>query len=642
MGDVAIEMSGRISAVEHIARKALLRAASIAVLIAGSSIVVRPGAAPSGNVYADFPTAFAAANKVQGPRIIEFDNTFGAITIPAGNWIFNRNDVEFRGINVGTNGSNAPTPVTVADGAAVRGVCLYTSLAITGNASAATATQIVTNTFAGTNITLRRTTITQAGAGFYFSANVGAFGTLGIYLEEKSSLVNAGGAVCNNVSNLVIEALSGGAIGANTINTSGGGATLVNIQATAGTVSRVQLGTAPTFTPQVLAVPASVIVWRPGGVAGANVLTAWADVSAASAAIAGPKTIAVDISAGAATIPAGVWAMSSAQDVTIIMITPPTGAGVTRQTLTISDGATFPCIGGVPSTTCIKEVQHANVHFSSLATPAMELGGATASGDIIFRDCGVICTGTTAPLVEVSGLANSGKVRLYEGSPTAGGLCFKASGTSTLQIVQDTQSVINGGTLGSDVGATVNVTMGGDAALFNRTQAALLGTTTVTLFATLSTLIPNRLTKRAVAQAAVGTPAGQIAGGAVSTNAPFTGITLVSQVANPNTGGRWRVHGSLEVTTSVAATVTVSITARPTLGGGNYVTQYQTQGQATAAPVTIPFDVIFGTDPSGGGFAKLPFDVNNSTDVGIQVDVSAGSITTVTDHGCYTTEEVGG
>src|SRR4029077_6592161 len=94
----------------------------------------------------------------------------------------------------------------------------------------------------------------------------------------------------------------------------------------------------------------------------------------------------------------------------------------------------------------------------------------------------------------------------------------------------------------------------------------------------------NRAQEAPTAHAAVASPAGQIAGGAVSTNAPFPGIT---RAAAANVPPRWRVKVNLAATTSVAATVTVAITARAT-GGANYLAQYAvSEANGAAGPLVI-------------------------------------------------------
>jgi len=80
-----------------------------------TTFVFRPGGAAFKNVYTSWAALVAAAAAVQGPRIVEFDDTFMACVIPAGVWNFGPiEDVTFFGVNAGT-------VATIADGATLIG-----------------------------------------------------------------------------------------------------------------------------------------------------------------------------------------------------------------------------------------------------------------------------------------------------------------------------------------------------------------------------------------------------------------------------------------------------------------------------------------------------------------------------------------
>jgi len=56
--------------------------------VSPGALVLRPGAVPTGNIFADWPTLFAAYQLTDGPVTIEFDDALAPITLPAGSYAF--------------------------------------------------------------------------------------------------------------------------------------------------------------------------------------------------------------------------------------------------------------------------------------------------------------------------------------------------------------------------------------------------------------------------------------------------------------------------------------------------------------------------------------------------------------------------
>ena len=76
------------------------------------------------------------------------------------------------------------------------------------------------------------------------------------------------------------------------------------------------------------------LVFRPDGVAGGNVYSTWPALVAAAVSIQGPKTVTIDASLAAATIPAGAWDLGA--ETTIVA-----SAGTLPTPLSLAPGATL-------------------------------------------------------------------------------------------------------------------------------------------------------------------------------------------------------------------------------------------------------------------------------------------------------------
>jgi hypothetical protein len=122
--------------------------------------VFRPSEpSPSGNVFNAWASLVTAASAVRGTKIVYFDRSLAACTIPAGAWNFGSYT-----IFCGSNGQGPGTPVAIADGATLVNVFEFVDLAIDSQT-----TTFVINALSspfGHNIVYRfkgSTTVTQTG-----------------------------------------------------------------------------------------------------------------------------------------------------------------------------------------------------------------------------------------------------------------------------------------------------------------------------------------------------------------------------------------------------------------------------------------------------------------------------------------------
>jgi len=78
--------------------------------------VFQPGGAVSGNIFTSWAALYAAAIATPGPKVIYFDDTFQAITIPVGSYDLGRGCI-WRGVTPSSNGTNTlRTTITCPDG----------------------------------------------------------------------------------------------------------------------------------------------------------------------------------------------------------------------------------------------------------------------------------------------------------------------------------------------------------------------------------------------------------------------------------------------------------------------------------------------------------------------------------------------
>jgi len=96
--------------------------------------------------------------------------------------------------------------------------------------------------------------------------------------------------------------------------------------------------TGPTGSTGPTVLTGNNFVFRPGGVAGGNVYTDWAALVADLPTVQGMKTIQIDSSLAAATVPEGAWDVTEAELTGYFPGAAPSSA---FPTLTIADGASF-------------------------------------------------------------------------------------------------------------------------------------------------------------------------------------------------------------------------------------------------------------------------------------------------------------
>lgn len=364
----------------------------------------------------------------------------------------------------------------------------------------------------------------------------------------------------------------------------------------------------------------TVFVFRPGGVTAGNVFATQPPLDAAIAATQGPVTVEVDdsiVSPAVLTTPTVPWRPVGVENVSLVGAPSQTGAGLPQLTTT----------GGLPAVGVYENLVIAYT-VPILTVPAGLTAFVTFTDTTTVGPPGVPLIDSTAAgssvVVEVNGFSNlSGPENVAWSAATA-----------FVSFVILSAGIVGDNTLVGPIAKLDPIIIEGGSFDPWRQTGITGGIIATQAIASAAQLITNRSQQAAVARAGVASPAGQIAGGAVSTNAPFAGIT---RAAAANTPPRWRVKVNLEVTTSVAATVTLAITARAT-GGANYATQYAvSEANAAAGPLTMSYEIDF----DNGAFPTVPFRATDgSTDFGIQVTASAGTITTVLNHGAFSVEEI--
>jgi hypothetical protein len=210
-----------------------------------------------------------------------------------------------------------------------------------------------------------------------------------------------------------------------------------------------------------------VVVFRPGGVAAENVVTTWADVLARLALLQGERVLQFDDSVvSPIIIPAGgPYAMegvtwSTVPD-SIVQVQIPEGASFTR--LRTFDG-------------------RLHLRFTGATPPIADFGEAPPQIDTVVIDHGAeMFSSGTGALFSVTGDAqffigdNAGLFLITHA-------VVNVAAAVTLSIfVQGSESLINGSTLASIVGSTLNlVAAASGLALLSQAQPGVLGTFNVT------------------------------------------------------------------------------------------------------------------------------------------------------------------
>lgn len=151
--------------------------------------IFRPGGVALGNVFTSWAALYAVYSTNSGPRLIQFDNTFSAITIPAGAYDFTSTILEGRD-RLGVIGN---TTVNFADGCTITGLEEVTNnLTLRCNNTLVPLFSIDTKTVTNRRLFLRdgaiiRTVSAQPFLDISASAPAGIFA---IYMENASMLGN--------------------------------------------------------------------------------------------------------------------------------------------------------------------------------------------------------------------------------------------------------------------------------------------------------------------------------------------------------------------------------------------------------------------------------------------------------------------
>ena len=347
--------------------------------------------APAGNVYNDWATLQTAYAKVAGPKWIEFDPTFAAITIPAGAW-----SLEDCTCSASKATSTGQVIVTWASGAT------FTSAHLTLKSIVFICSNTINNPGASghTIYVLDDASVIQGSAG-QTGVPLVVSGTCQLFLNNGSSLGDsashspvvsvAGTGIFAGAFFSASVALDHWLTGVNTANA------VVAADATC-TVSNVTDGAmVPLFE---LFVNGNTFTFRPGGTLapGQGVYTTWAGVMAAYALTGGPiGTIYVDDSIAAAhmTAAATPWALgqcvlagnfNSATETLII----DDGASFTferltiRNTLTVKSNAlTVPFVLAANGFAVVY-VEEGSIVLSTVAHAIFQNSGG-AGGELLFE-----------------------------------------------------------------------------------------------------------------------------------------------------------------------------------------------------------------------------------------------------------------
>jgi hypothetical protein len=182
----------------------------------------------------------------------------------------------------------------------------------------------------------------------------------------------------------------------------------------------------------------TTFVFRPGGVAGANVYTSWPAMMAAVGRVAGPKWIEIDATHATADVPAGTW---NVDDCTI------QGFSNTFPTLTFVSGAQL----------AFDYVVVSNVQLGSASsTPIANITSPFV--EIVLQQGGQLSGSPAAPFVEVQ---NGGSLAVLSSDGTIGdgtnvAIATEAGGTTFLAMFVNSE--LAAGALGGPVPASVNIT----------------------------------------------------------------------------------------------------------------------------------------------------------------------------------------
>ena len=157
-----------------------------------------------------------------------------------------------------------------------------------------------------------------------------------------------------------------------------------------------------SFGGQLVGLEPSIIIWRPGAVAPfpAGVVATWAGVMAILAGTAGPLSVVVDTSLGAADVPAGVWDMQSR--VSFAWPSPQT----TKPLLNVLDGGQLVNVAGLDGV-------ELRANGATLAALAFTAGGPAGSSVLRLSSGALIDATAGAPALLTSVAGTGYTVILY-------------------------------------------------------------------------------------------------------------------------------------------------------------------------------------------------------------------------------------
>lgn len=206
--------------------------------------VFRPGGVAADNVYTNWAALMAAVGAASGSKEIVFDDTAGAITIPAGVW--NVAGVALTDGDLLTNTVGTPTqvPVSLANGAILSGHPVLRNLDITGPPAGGAPFALVAG-FAF--LVLDNCTITSGGVPVVGVDGVGT--TLVMYLLN-SSITVAGGPViyCSNNGSIAPSLQANSVLQNGTLSDDGTG-TVFSATVTSSSFMSINPADHPAFNP---------------------------------------------------------------------------------------------------------------------------------------------------------------------------------------------------------------------------------------------------------------------------------------------------------------------------------------------------------------------------------------------------------
>lgn len=443
-----------------------------------SVFVFRPGGTAVDNVYITWASLFAALSIVNGPKIVEFDDTNAPITIPAGGYdlLF---DTTFRGY---PGGATYPTLIGLADGASLENPYRFENVYITSNST--TEVFLFTNPTNIYNLYFDSASIITASTSVLYTV----FNTLNIYLDNQSHLLNGlvesfsvnTGALnlfLNGFSTVDADTLSG-SLGAVDVtlqdNSSAYSTTQTNLSVVPSIFMEAEakytnyndslvapLLNATTVQDAIDALKSgsgvgTTFVFKPSGVAGNNVYTVWADLYTDLQLIEGPRTIEF---VETCTIPAGTYNFNS--NVTFVG--------------NVGSTTSYPVEVSIADTVVLNNTSvFDNIYLQSLSST--NIFTFTSSNNTIYLNNSTFVAAGAGYIYDVAGTTTIN----FNGSSLENILTevFNVAATGALNIRLNDNSSIGATTLSGDVSGSVSVNNIDAGSTYSSTQPNLLSTVT--------------------------------------------------------------------------------------------------------------------------------------------------------------------